>query len=171
MTRLEVCQSALADDSGRWRLHLLPLEVTIIEALPDQLEALLADPDGNRRVIERLFPPQRDRREDEAADRALLGRALLDSRRELLAGFRALLGRGRRDDQGLHLDLEAAQMDLVLRFANDVRMVLSTDLGIEDNLGEAPPVAMGPSDSAKWALLEYLGGLEALLVDALCREM
>ena len=86
-------------------------------------------------------------------------------------GFKALLKGGARDDKGLHLDLDDLEMDLVLRFANDVRMVLATDLGIERNLDDEPPVPLDHADSAKWALMEYLGGLEAMLVDALSREM
>ena len=171
MTRLERLQAAVGQTPGRWRLHLLPLEASIIEGLPEQLSALLADPASNRRVIERLFPPSGQGRKDEAADRAMLGSSLLDSRKELLADFKALLKGGARDDKGLHLDLDDFEMDLVLRFANDVRMVLATDLGIEQNLDDEPPVPLDHADSAKWALMEYLGGLEAMLVDALSREM
>ncbi len=171
MTRLERIGPPAGQAPGSWRLHLLPLETSIIEGLPSQLTALLGDPASNRRVIERLFPPSGQSREDEAADRAMLGSSLLDSRRELLTEFMALLKGASRDDKGLHLDLDNLEMDLVLRFANDVRMVLATDLGIERNLDDEPPVPSDHADAAKWALLEYLGGLEAMLVDALSREM
>ena len=171
MTRLERLQTAAGQASGRWRLHLLPLETSIIEGLPTQLAALLGDPASNRRVIERLFPPSARSRKDEAEDRAMLGSSLVDSRRELLDAFNVLLRGANRHEKGLHLDLDNLEMDLVLRFANDVRMVLATDLGIEKNLDDELPVPLGHADSAKWALLEYLGGLEALLIDALSREM
>ncbi|MFT7464491.1 MAG: hypothetical protein ACI9EF_002847 [Pseudohongiellaceae bacterium] len=171
MTHLEVIAPAAGEAATRWRLHLLPLELSIIEGLPEQLEALLGDPDNNRRVIERLFPTRGKPRASQAADRAMLGSSLLDSRKELLSDFRRLLREGQRDAKGLHIEVDSLGMDVVLRFANDVRMVLATDLDIEKNLDDDPPASLGRADTAKWALLEYLGGIEALLVDALCREM
>lgn len=171
MTRLECITSHGASVRPRWMLHLLPIETTIIEGLPEQVEALLTDPASNRRVIDRLFPPSPDALDDEEVDRAMLGSCLLDSRKDLLAGFKSLVAGADRDQEGMHLELEAGGMDLVLRFANDVRMILATDLGVEQNLGEETVVPVGHPDAPKWALLEYLGGLEALLLEALSREM
>jgi hypothetical protein len=171
VTRLERLSSRGEVLRPRWMLHLQPIETTIIEGLPDQIASLLADPACNRRVIERLFPSREDARTDEEADRIMLGSSLLDSRKDMLAAFQGLLSGAERDQRGMRLELEAGGMDLVLRFANDVRMILATDLGVEQNLEEEAVVPVGHPDAPKWALLEYLGGLEALLLDALSREM
>jgi hypothetical protein len=56
-----------------------------------------------------------------------------------------------------------------VRFLNDVRLVIATDLGVDENLGEQEIDAEDP-DAPRYALLEYLGGIEAILVEALSRE-
>ncbi|RKY22484.1 MAG: hypothetical protein DRQ55_00875 [Planctomycetota bacterium] len=189
MTHLE--RLGPAPDSGRprWKLVLLPLEGAILKGLPAQLEALLADPGSNRRVIDRLFPPSYADPTEEREHRRLLGDGLLGERRDMLVEVRSLLagttpagGAGGAAGvdaaagastaaPGLDLILEAGSLDLLLRFLNDVRLVLATDLGIEGNLSQAAALDPGDPDAPKQALLEYLGGLEAILVDAISREL
>lgn len=141
-----------------------------MRGLPAQLEALLAGP--RTRVLDRLFPPSYSDAGEEEAHRELLGRALLDERRAMLVAVRGALAGARQDGRGLRLTLDGVAMDLWLRFLNDVRLVLATDLGIESNQhpgrDEIPP---SHPDAPRLALLDYLGGLEALMVDALAREM
>ena len=52
---------------------------------------------------------------------------------------------------------------------NDVRLVIATDLGIRENIGDDDVVDPGNPDAPKYALLEYLGGVEAILVEAVSR--
>lgn len=151
----------------RWSLVLLPVEAAIVKSLPDQLASLLADPDSNRRVIDRLFPPGYTDEQEQRDNRELLGASLLGERKQMLEEARELLDGGfSAPDGGLTLPLLPEQMDLLLRFLNDVRLVLATDLGIEKDISAEEPEPDDP-DAPRHALLEYLGGVEAILVDAL----
>lgn len=150
----------------RWILHLPPLEAKLVAGLPEQLSDLLNTPGGNRRVIDRLFPPTYADAREEAEHRQLLGDSLLEARRELLAAVRAQLASAARDRSGTKLEFDEAGLDLWLRFLNDIRLVLATDLGIEKNLSETK-VPRGHPDAARHSLLVYLTGLEAALVDSL----
>jgi hypothetical protein len=159
-----------AGDPGgprRWVLQLPPLEAKLVSSLPQQLSDLLNTPGGNQRVIDRLFPPAYADAREQAEHRQLLGDSLLEARRELLTAVRAQLAASPRDKQGLRLQFDEAGMDLWLRFLNDIRLVLATDLGIEKNLSEIN-VPRGHPDAARHSLLVYLTGLEAALVDSLC---
>lgn len=149
----------------RWHLHLPQAEAALIVSLPAQLQAVLGDPDKNRRLVERLFPPSYDDADLERENRRLLGATLLDERRAMLADVAALLGRGRASPTGLRLTLDPASLDALLRFLNDVRLLLATELGVEKNLGEIT-IDAGHPDAARFSLLVYLGGLQAALVGA-----
>ena len=154
-----------AGGKRRWTLHLPPLEARLVAGLPAQLERLLTHPDENRRVVDRLFPPSYADAEEEAEHRRLLGETLLESRRDTLTDVRARLAAARADARGLHLSLDEAAVDSWLRFVNDVRLVLATDLDIRSNLSDSAVPAEHP-DAPRYSLLVYLGGLEAILVAA-----
>ncbi len=155
-----------ADGERRWLLQLPAAEAALLTALPEQLARLLASPERNRRLIARLFPASYSDPAQEKEHRALLGSSLLDSRRELLQEVRMLFASGTRHRKGLRIRLSPAGADQLLRFVNDMRLVLATDLGVEKNLGELTIAADDPN-APKYALLVYLGGLESALVDML----
>jgi len=177
MTRLE--SKGRDADSGRrlWRLHLLEVEAAILRGLPEQLRALLANPDANRAVVDRLFPVSYADPAEERENRRLLGQGLLEERQELLDQMEAELDRAvpedspggepGKGDKGVAVQLDGGQLDLWLRFVNDVRLVLATDLGVTSD--DAAPADEPPEDP-KRALLEYLGGLESILVEAARQE-
>lgn len=166
MARIEI-------HSGQdWTLHLPPLEASILVALPDRLEQLLANPDENRGVIDRLFPVSYADKHEEREHRRLLGSALLSERREMLKQVRMSLRAGRRrareqggDGGSLALRLDADLLDLWLHFINDLRLMLATELGVEENIG-TKQIAPTDPDGPRYTLLVYLGGVESLLVEA-----
>ena len=157
------------DGHDRWTLELAEVEANIISSLPDQLEALLTHPDSNRRVIDRLFPVSYDDPEEESLNRQLLGQSLLDERKETLRLVREALADATRGDDGLAMTLDRGTMDVWLRFLNDVRLVIATDLGVEENIDEDSAPDPDHPDAPKYALMDYLGGMEAMLVEALTR--
>jgi len=162
MARIRPAEGAPA---GRWILELPPLEASLVAKLPERLAAVLRDPDGNRRIVDRLFPASYSDPAEQREHRRLLGSSLLQDRQQMLADVRAALAAASRGSQGLQLMLDASSLDLLLRFVNDVRLLLATELGIDRNLDQIQ-VAPTDSDAPKYTLLVYLGGLEALLVDA-----
>ena len=166
MTRLRSEAPDPSSGEPRWTLVLGGVEAAVVRSLPERLENLLRDPAANAAIIRRLFPASYDDEAEERQARQLLGESLLFERRELLKAIREHLGRGKARDGGLSLPMAAADMDLWMRFVNDLRLMLATELGVETNLDAAPATLAGP-DGPRWALLEYLGGLQALLLTAL----
>ena len=185
MTRLESKGKHPETGQRLWRLHLLKVEAAILRGLPEQLRQLLDNPDSNRPVVDRLFPVSYADPEEERENRRLLGQGLLDERKQVLELMDAEMlrakptkSKGDKGDQGIELELDGAQLDLWLRFVNDVRLVLATDLGVSaetepdpaDEGSEGDGSAPQPPEDPKRALLEYLGGLESILVEAARQE-
>jgi hypothetical protein len=165
MARIE--PRAVAGKGPRaWTLELPPIEATLVRGLPDRLAELLAHPERNQRVIDRLFPPSYADPEEQRVNRRLLGASLLSERREMLDAVRTSLAGAATSRRGALLQLDEAGMDLWLRFVNDVRLVLATELGLDRNLGEVQ-VRPDDPDAPRYTLLVYLGALESLLVEAL----
>jgi Domain of unknown function (DUF2017) len=164
MARIE--RAAGPGGTRHWVLHFPPLEARLIDNLPEQLVRLLGHPDENRRVVDRLFPPSYADARDEEENRKLLGGLLLEQREEMLAAVRAQLKAATRDKRGLRVQLDEAGVDIWLRFVNDVRLVLATDLDIKTNLSDVK-VPRGHPDAPRHSLLVYLTGLEAALIASL----
>ena len=153
----------------RWILHLPPAEARLVAGLPEQLTRLLTTPGESQRVIDRLFPPSYSDPKEEAEHRDLLGGTLLEQRKELLVAVRAALAAATRDRQGTHLQLDEASVDLWLRFLNDIRLVIATDLDIQTNLSDVQ-IPHGHPDAPRHSLLVYLTALEAALVDSIAGD-
>ena len=126
---------------------------------------MLKDPDANRRIVDRLFPASYSDPAEQKEHRRLLGSSLLQDRQQMLADVKAALAAVPRTGHGLELTLDAAAVDLLLRFINDVRLLLATELGIDKNIDQLE-ISPTDKDAPKYTLLVYLGGLEALIVDA-----
>jgi hypothetical protein len=174
MARIEIHETTgdEADAACRWTLHLPKLEASVVDALPDKLEQLLGNPDENRGVIDRLFPPSYSDPDEDRENRRLLGSSLLSERREMLKAVRKSMRAGRRRarvageaSRGVALRLDVDSLDLWLRFVNDMRLMLATELGVDENLG-SKEIEPGDPDAPRFTLLIYLGGLESLLVEA-----
>lgn len=164
MTRVEPLEPG-PDGHPRWRLRVPALEASILAGLPDRLEDLLTHPERNARIIARLFPRAHDDETDNLEYRRLLGDSLFDSRREMVGQVRSMLGAARAVGDSLHLELGPREIDVWLRFVNDARLMLATDLGV-DGAPDDHPVDWGHPDAPRHALLEYLGAVEMLLLGA-----
>jgi hypothetical protein len=162
MARIRPAEGAPA---GRWVLELPPVEAALVGRLPDRLAAVLKDPDANRRIVDRLFPASYSDPAEQKEHRRLLGSSLLQDRQQMLADVKAAFAAVPRTGHGLELTLDAAAVDLLLRFINDVRLLLATELGIDKNIDQIK-ISPTDKDAPKYTLLVYLGGLEALIVDA-----
>lgn len=168
MARIRTAEGAPAAGGAptrSWVLELPPVEASLVAKLPERLAAVLKDPDANRRIVDRLFPASYSDPTEQREHRRLLGSSLLQDRQQMLADVRAALASAPRVGQGLELTLDAASLDLLLHFINDVRLLLATELGIDKNLDQLQ-VSPTDKDAPRYTLLVYLGGLEALLVDA-----
>ncbi|MGQ0554317.1 MAG: DUF2017 family protein [Planctomycetota bacterium] len=154
------------DGAPHWTLRLPKLEAELVNSLPARLEDVLTHPARNRPIIDRLFPASYDDPAQQALHRNLLGASLLESRGNLLREIKASLAAARRPRDGLQLELDAAGVDLWLRFLNDLRLIFATQLGLDKSPSEIEIKAEDPL-AFEHTLLVYLGGLEAVLVEAI----
>ena len=149
---------------GRIVLRLDPHERRILSSLVAELRAELEDPESAATggALARLYPPAfPDDPEAEAAYADLVLADLVGTRRDRVAVVAATLDARELDD---------AQAAAWLGTLNDLRLVLGSSLGIEDDGDEAGiPKPAGPddSDAMREAVFAYLGWLVAAFVDAL----
>jgi hypothetical protein len=114
---------------GKLRVDLEPTEASLLAEMFDDLSGLLADPDADDPVIQRLYP--QGYTDDEAASaeyRELVESDLRAERTGRLQACRAEVppGGGR-----VELDDEAA--DRWIRVINDLRLAIGTRLGVTED--------------------------------------
>jgi hypothetical protein len=141
--------------SGRFQLHLSPLERDLLRSLPRELQALLDGAEGGTLdpSLRRLFPPAYP--DDPVADaeyRTLVHDDLVARRRAALDVMAATVEA---------TDLDEDQLSQWLSALNDIRLVLGTRLDVqEDDVGRR---------GREYDLYRYLTYLEEMVVEALAR--
>jgi hypothetical protein len=109
--------------SGVYRITLSPQEREILRDLPRQLKELLEQ--TNDPALRRLFPPAYvDDPEGEAEYRRLMGDDLLQGRHAALDTMAGTID---------ETDLDETQMTAWLSSLNDIRLVLGTQLDIQES--------------------------------------
>ncbi|MAG56386.1 MAG: hypothetical protein CMJ83_08860 [Planctomycetes bacterium] len=151
-------------DDPHFRIILDVGERAVLQGLPERLETLLLHPDRSPKVIDRLFPPAHHDPDREREHRELIGSTLFEERRESLKAFAATLAIP-PDGPLVTLDVDLATINLWLHVVNDFRLLLATELGIEDNdYHERPPE--DPDAYESFVLLEHLSSLQYMLLEA-----
>ena len=113
---------------GQLRLRLLPPEAAALGQLFDELDALIADPQPEDPVVQRLYPAAY--RDDDAAEREyreLTETSLREEQSERLAACRADLASGSE----IGLDADAATR--WIQALNDLRLAIGTRLGVTED--------------------------------------
>ncbi len=109
--------------SGRYELRLSSQERDLLRDLPRQLKDLMAQTDDP--ALKRLFPPAYiDDREKESEYRRLVGDDLLQGRQAALDTMAATVDA---------TELDEAQITAWLSSLNDLRLVLGTQLDIQED--------------------------------------
>ncbi len=143
-------------DDGRFDVALDPEVRGLVLALVGQVRDLLST---NSPALRRLFPPPYGDDEERNAGYAVLaGAELLESR---LAGIA---------DVESTIDAEVLteeQLESWMRAINDVRLVLGTILGIEDEHG---PVELSEDEVPMFSAYELLGAVLDAVVGALAGD-
>jgi hypothetical protein len=150
---------------GTFEVVLMPVEADALLGLPARLRQVLGDPDFSDRVVRRLFPPTYGDPELEAEHRRLLGDDLIRRKLEGVEEFEKTLERRRPGPRGIVVTIEERQFDLWLAFLNDMRILLGTELDIQDDSWQAEFDPRHPR-AADMALYAYLTWLEAELIEA-----
>jgi hypothetical protein len=138
---------------GNFEVDLDPSVVELLEHMCSELEALLA---SDSPLLTRLFPPPYgDDTERNEGYAALAVPELIDHRIEAIASLRSSLAADR---------LTPEELMAWMRTLNDMRLVLGTLLGVEDDVA-APEVPEDMADTL--AVYEFLGFLLEVVVAAL----
>jgi len=144
----------------------LPLEdAEVLRSLPGRLRRLLETPDSKDKVLQRLFPPAYLDAKKQAEYEALVGGALRGRKLECVKAFEATLGRWKVEGQRVDVSISGEEFELWLGFVNDMRLMIGTELDIEDDDWNLHPDPSHPR-APEFALLDYLTWLEESLLRA-----
>ena len=157
--------SAQRLENGNLKVTQNPDFAAILQELPGRLRQVLARSDFTDRVTRRLFPRAYQDKEKEAEYRKLLGDDLLEHKLESVKAFEHTLKSWEEVRGEVHLNLAADDFELWLGFVNDMRIVLGTELDIQDDSWERDFDPSHPQ-AEDMALLHCLGWLEELLLEA-----
>lgn len=142
---------------GTYRLKISREERDLLRSLPEQMRAALEAGDVSTR---RLFPPA-DPDDAQASERyqALVGDQLLEGRLRALETLEATIDASELDEE---------QIGAWLTTLNDVRLVLGTQLDVDE---DPEPLPEDHPDAARMAVYGYLGWLVSEIVDALVPDL
>ncbi len=146
--------------SGRLRLRFEPVEVTLLESLLDQLDAVLdgSDGDGAEGIRTRLSPAAyQDDPAAEAEFRDLTADALRGERDERIGACRAELAQ--RNDVDI-TDPEAARR--WIQVLNDLRLAFGTRLGVTEQ--DSPRIDPDDPEGELRAVYQWLTAVQDSVV-------
>lgn len=150
---------------GTVMVKLGPAEAELFSSLPSRLRAVLERQDFSDRVVKRLFPPAYRDAKKEAEYRGLLGKDLLQRKLESVDAFEKTLRDSTIKKSCVELTIKPEEYDLWLGFVNDMRLVLGTELDIQDDNWSSTFNPFHPQ-AQDLALLHYLSWLEEKLIQA-----
>jgi Domain of unknown function (DUF2017) len=144
---------------GVYQIRLRPWERDMVLKLVAQLrEQLVASTDEPH--LRRLFPPAyADDADKDAGYQVLTRDELLENRLAAIDVVEATVDGG---------DVDHHQLTAWMTTLNSLRLVLGTRLDVEEELPDLDP---DDPEAAAYFVYEYLGGLLALIVDALSRDV
>ena len=141
----------------------------VLRELPQRLRSVLERPDVAEKVAARLFPKAYSDPKEEAEYRRLLGKDLLRKKLESVKVFERTLKRWEPvkldKRKAVEVTVRPEELELWLGFVNDMRLVLGTELDIQD---ESWGQHFDPDhpQAQDMALLHYLSWLEEELLAA-----
>ncbi len=145
------------------------VEATLLQALLDELDTVLAGDDPDDDVLRRLYPAgYRDNLDAEIEFRALTESGLRSDRSERIDACRAELAAAQRNRGGVEVDL--ADPDTGRRWLqvlNDLRLTLGTRLGVTE--GDDLDFDPHDPDEQPRVVYHWLTAVQDTLVQALMR--
>ena len=141
-------------------------EVTILHAIVEQMEQVLAAPE-NVPDTKRLFPPAyTDDAEAQEEFARLMTADLADGKRRALASVKATLARGAMKREAWRVSLSDEEAEDWLAVLNDARLTLGTRLDVTEATYDKEIDPSDP-DTAALEIYRYLGYIEEWLVETL----
>jgi Domain of unknown function (DUF2017) len=151
--------------SGALTLSLPHVEALVLRDLPARLRAVLEREAFRDRLVERLFPRAYREEASEAEYRKLVGDELVARKLEGVKTFEETLAACRQRRKEVEITITPEQFQLWLGFVNDMRLLLGTELDVDESFFKQP-FDPGHPRAADVALLYYLGWLEEELLRA-----
>ena len=154
---------------GNYAVTLDPRSAQALQDLPRKLRNVLDRPDVSCRVTARLFPRAYKDAAEEAEYRRLLGDELLRRKRESIKVFEATFRNTKllrvRGEDVLELTVKPEEYELWLGFVNNMRIVIGTELDIQEDGWDEHFDPQHPKAN-DFGLLHYLSWLEDELLKA-----
>jgi len=148
----------LGKHDGRGIVLLLdPIEAMVLRELPERLRGLLQDPDFTERAVRRILPPGHRNLEDEAEFRALVGADLQASKLARVDAFERSLLDAEQIKNEVSVVLDPETFEMWLGFINDIRLLLGTELDIDEEWDLSEEDEMSPEEEL-YAFLSWLQG-------------
>ena len=141
------------------------VEAMVLCSLPLRLREVLESPDFPQKTVARLFPSAYKDKAKEAEYRKLLGDDLRRRKLEGIALFEKTFAAWKRRGDRVQFVLEPGGFDLWIGVVNDMRLLLGTELGIEDESWGRDFDPEHPQ-AGELALLHYLSMVEERLLSA-----
>ena len=151
--------------SGALTLTLPHVEALVLRELPARLRAVLERGEFRDRLAERLFPRAYREEGREAEYRKLVGDEIVARKLEGVKAFEESLAACRPRRKEVEITITPEQFQLWLGFVNDMRLLLGTELDVDESFFQAPFDPAHPR-APDVALLYYLGWLEEELLRA-----
>ena len=152
----------------RLRVSMTPAIYSMMCGLSRDVQEVLSDPERSPEVIDRLFPPAYESPELEAEHRRLLGETMFERRRTTLEAYDFLLSGGDVHDRYTTLTITQAEANLVLQVINDYRLILATELDVQDNDWRAN-IEIDEGNENTFNRLSAASEIQEILVQALMR--
>jgi hypothetical protein len=144
---------------GRLRLLLERQEITLLDALLDEVAAVLTEEDADDPVVARLYPAAYRQDEPAAAEyRSLTESTLRSERLQRVAACAGELDR--------EIDLSDPEVSRRwIQVLNDLRLALGTRLGVTED--DRPSIDPANPDDQPWLVYYWLTAVQDAVVSAL----
>ena len=150
---------------GDFVLNMPGPALVYLQEVPARLSRVLTEPESSGKAYKRLFPAAYKDDAHEAEYRKLMDEEIRHQKLENVDEFDTLLKESEIDFTVSEVIVPAHRFEAWLGFVNDMRLVLGTELGIEEDYWD-DEVPEDHPQAESFFLLHFLSAIQELLVRA-----